>query len=94
MEKDVFETMGKDPEFNAMFDKKKHEKMKKTVPHRFTRGEEEKLKNILEDKYEYVLPWVVGGGLGAGALTKEAHAQAMTSCPLKCPTFQEANKVS
>ena len=39
------------------------------------------------------LPWAFTGGLGASQMLKK-HKKDLKTCPLKCPTFREAQKVS
>ena len=51
------------------------------------------LLDYLEGKYIFVFPWMVGG-LGTATLSNKSNAKSVKTCPLKCPTFNEAQKVS
>ena len=44
------------------------------------------------DKFKLV-PWMVGG-LGTATLSNKSNAKQVKTCPIKCPTFNEAQKVS
>ena len=51
--------------------------------------------HVKEPRYENnaFLPWAFTGGLGASQMLKK-HKKDLKTCPLKCPTFREAQKVS
>ena len=40
------------------------------------------------------LPWLLGGGITASLMKGKANAKDVKTCPLKCPTFNEAKRVS
>ena len=46
-----------------------------------------------ENENNAFLPWAFTGGMGASQLLAKSKKELKT-CPLKCPTFREAQKVS
>ena len=70
-----------------------YEILENQLNHKLTKTEKEEFKNLIEDKHKFVLPWMIGG-LGTATLSNKSNAKSVKTCPLKCPTFNEAQKVS
>ena len=43
---------------------------------------------------DLVFPWVLGSGITASLMGRKTTAKEVKTCPLKCPTFNEAKRVS
>ena len=90
-EKKVFKFFKDDTEFNDMVKNSDYKRIDNVVDNKLIAEAKESFRAIFNESF--VLPWMIGG-LGTATLSNKSNAKSVKTCPLKCPTFNEAKKVS
>ena len=89
LEKQVFSFLENDHEFKEMIKSSKFVRLEEIPYSKISVLDRIKFMSILEDRYQFAFPWIIGG-LGTATLSNKSNAKSVKTCPIKCPTFNEA----